>query len=136
MRRVRFYEYGGPEVLRIEDAEAPRPGPGELLVRTEAIGVTLPSVRKVRGEDGRAPLPGVLGGEVAGTVIALGPEVADFQVGDRVTSLTFSGSYSELAIPPASWRAAYRTERAPSRPSRWCVVDTSPSPPSPRLAPT
>ncbi|WP_433894210.1 quinone oxidoreductase family protein [Streptomyces sp. CA-111067] len=103
MRRVRFYEYGGPEVLRVEDAEAPEPGPGELLVRTEAIGVTLPSVRKVRGEGGRTPLPGVLGGEVAGTVIALGPDVTDFEVGDRITSLTFSGgSYSELAIAPGS----------------------------------
>ncbi|MEU9288524.1 zinc-binding dehydrogenase [Streptomyces sp. NPDC048275] len=100
MRRVRFYEYGGPEVLRVEDAEAPKPGPGELLVHTEAIGVTLPSVRKVRGEGGRTPLPGVLGGEVAGTVITLGPDVTDFEVGDRITSLTFSGSYSELAIAP------------------------------------
>jgi NADPH2:quinone reductase len=100
MRRVRFYEYGGPEVLRVEDAEDPKPGPGELLVRTEAIGVTLPSVRKVRGEGGGTPLPGVLGGEVAGTVIALGPDVTDFEVGDRITSLTFSGSYSELAIAP------------------------------------
>ncbi|MFD0022782.1 zinc-binding alcohol dehydrogenase family protein [Streptomyces sp. NPDC058382] len=103
MRRVRFYEYGGPEVLRVEDAEAPEPGPGELLVRTEAIGVTLPSVRKVRGEGGGTPLPGVLGGDVAGTVIALGPDVTDFEVGDRVTSLVFSGgSYSELAIAPCS----------------------------------
>lgn len=102
MRRVRFHEYGGPEVLRVEDAEAPAPGPGELLVRTEAIGVTLPSVRKVRGEGGRTPLPGVLGGEIAGTVIALGPDVTDFEVGDRVTSLTFrGGSYSELVISPS-----------------------------------
>ncbi|MFJ6015067.1 zinc-binding alcohol dehydrogenase family protein [Streptomyces sp. NPDC092952] len=103
MRRVRFYEYGGPEVLRVEDAAAPKPGPGELLVRTEAIGVTLPSVRKTRGEEGRTPLPGVLGGEVAGTVIALGSDVTDFEVGDRITSLTFGGgSYSELAIAPSS----------------------------------
>ncbi len=101
MRRVRFYEYGGPEVLRVEDAEAPKPGPGELLVRTEAIGVTLPSVRKVRGEDGTTPLLGVLGGEAAGTVIALGSDVTGFEVGDRITSLTFRcGSYSELAIAP------------------------------------
>lgn len=100
MRPVRFHEYGGPEVLRVEDAEAPEPGPGELLVRTEAIGVTLPSVRKVRGE-GRTPLPGVLGGEIAGTVIALGPDVTDFEVGDRITSLTFNGgSYAELALAP------------------------------------
>ena len=100
MRRVRFYEYGGPEVLRVEEAEAPEPGPGELLVRTEAIGVSLPSVRKVRGEGGMA-LPGLLGGDVAGEVVALGPEVTGFSVGDRVTGLSFTGSYAELATVPA-----------------------------------
>jgi NADPH:quinone reductase len=100
MRRVRFYEYGGPDVLRVEDAEAPQAGPGELLVQTEAIGVTLPSVRKVRGE-GAAALPGMLGGEVAGQVAALGPGVTGFEVGDRVTGISFAGSYAELVVVPA-----------------------------------
>ena len=100
MRRVRFYEYGGPEALRVEDAEEPEPGPGELLVRTEAIGVTLPAVRRVRGE-GRPQLPGIIGGEIAGTVIAVGPDTAGFQAGDRVTSITFTGSYAELVTAPA-----------------------------------
>jgi NADPH:quinone reductase-like Zn-dependent oxidoreductase len=45
MRRIRYYTHGGPEVLRYETAADPTPGPGELLVRVEAIGVTLPSVR-------------------------------------------------------------------------------------------
>ncbi|MER7394917.1 zinc-binding dehydrogenase [Streptomyces sp. NPDC000151] len=98
MRRVRFHEYGGPEVLRMEEAEAPVPGPGELLVRTEAIGVTLPSVRAVRGDGngGGPPLPGVLGGEVAGEVVGTGPDVTAYAVGDRVTGLPFTGSYAEL----------------------------------------
>ena len=103
MRQVRFHSYGGPEVLRVEEVEAPEPGPGELLVRTEAIGVTLPVVRRVRG-DGKGdgvPLPCVPGDEIAGEVIALGAEVTGFAVGDRVTSLTFSGSYGELALAPA-----------------------------------
>jgi NADPH:quinone reductase-like Zn-dependent oxidoreductase len=101
VRRVRFYEYGGPEVLRLEQAPTPEPGPGEILVRTEAIGVTLPSVRRVRGEGDRAPLPGVVGGEIAGPVIAVGPQVADFAVGDRVTSLTFTGSYADVVLAPS-----------------------------------
>lgn len=100
MRRVRFYEYGGPEVLRVEEAEAPEPGPGELLLRTEAIGVSLPSVRKVR--EGGVPLPGLLGGDVAGEVVALGPDVTGFELGDRVTGLSFTGSYAELATVPAA----------------------------------
>ncbi|KUJ71018.1 NADPH:quinone reductase [Streptomyces albus subsp. albus] len=100
MRRVRFHEYGGPEVLRVEEAEVPEPGPGELLVRTEAIGVTLPMVRKVR--DGGVPLPGVLGGEVAGRVAALGPGVTGFAVGDRISALCFRDSYAEQAVVRAA----------------------------------
>ncbi len=94
MRRVRYEKNGGPEVLFVEEAPEPEPGPGELLVRCEAIGVTLPVVRKVR--EGREPAP--LGGEVAGTVVALGPGVDGFAVGDRVTGLAFAGGYAELAV--------------------------------------
>ncbi|HEY3978897.1 MAG TPA: zinc-binding dehydrogenase [Streptosporangiaceae bacterium] len=101
MRRVRFYACGGPEVLRLEEAPAPAAGPGELLVATEAIGVTLPAVRKVRGEGGAPGLPGVIGGEVAGEVVAAGPGVTGFRAGDRVTGLPFSGSYAELAVVAA-----------------------------------
>ncbi|MEU4958883.1 quinone oxidoreductase family protein [Streptomyces rimosus] len=104
MRRVRFHSYGGPEVLRVEEAEVPEPGPGELLVRTEAIGVSLPSVRRTRGDGngGGVPLPAVLGGEVAGEVIGLGPDVTGFAVGERVTGLSFTGSYTDVATVPAA----------------------------------
>ncbi|GAA1158183.1 NADPH:quinone reductase-like Zn-dependent oxidoreductase [Kitasatospora gansuensis] len=98
MRRVRYHRHGGPEVLCIEEAEAPEPGPGDLLIRTRAIGVTLPNVRKVRGG---SDLPGLLGGELAGEVVGFGPEVTGFRVGDRVTAISFTGSYAELATAPA-----------------------------------
>ncbi|MFF3864226.1 zinc-binding alcohol dehydrogenase family protein [Micromonospora sp. NPDC001898] len=101
MRRVRYYQHGGPEVLRLESAPTPQPGPGDLLVRTEAIGVTLPAVRKVRDGGDSTPLPGVLGGEIAGRVIAVGSQVSGFAVGDRVTSLTFTGSYADEVLAPA-----------------------------------
>jgi NADPH:quinone reductase-like Zn-dependent oxidoreductase len=94
VRRVRYEARGGPEVLFTEDVPAPEPGPGELLVRTEAVGVTLPAVRKVR--EAAEPVP--LGGEVAGTVVDLGADVAEFAVGDRVTGLCFSHAYAELAV--------------------------------------
>ncbi|MFF7248200.1 zinc-binding alcohol dehydrogenase family protein [Embleya sp. NPDC008237] len=98
MRRVRYDEYGGPEVLRVEEAEAPEPGPGELLIRTEAIGVSLPSVRKVR--EGGLPLPGVFGGEVAGEVVAAGPDVSGYAAGDRVVAISFTNAYADLALAP------------------------------------
>ncbi|MBC2908132.1 quinone oxidoreductase family protein [Streptomyces cupreus] len=94
MRRVRYEVSGGPEVLFVEEVPVPHPGPGELLVRTEAIGVSLALVRKVR--EGAEPVP--LGGEVAGTVAAVGEGVTGFAVGDRVTGLCFDHAYAELAL--------------------------------------
>ncbi|MEU0074575.1 zinc-binding dehydrogenase [Streptomyces sp. NPDC006332] len=94
MRRVRYEVNGGPEVLFTEEAPVPEPGPGELLVCTEAVGVTLPAVRKVR----EGTEPGPLGGEIAGTVAAVGEGVTNFSTGDRVTGLCFSHAYAELAL--------------------------------------
>ncbi|MET8298531.1 zinc-binding alcohol dehydrogenase family protein [Streptomyces sp. NPDC001591] len=94
MRRVRYEKNGGPEVLFVEEAPAPEPGPGELVVRCEAIGVTLPVVRKVREGTESAPL----GGEVAGSVVALGSGVSGFAVGDLVTGLAFTDGYAELTV--------------------------------------
>ncbi|QNS03230.1 quinone oxidoreductase family protein [Streptomyces xanthii] len=94
MRRVRYEHSGGPEALFLEEAPVPEPGPGELLVRAEAIGVTLPVVRKVR--EAREPIP--LGGEVAGEVVAVGPGVTEYGVGDRVTGLVFGHGYAEFAV--------------------------------------
>ncbi|MFC0007772.1 quinone oxidoreductase family protein [Micromonospora siamensis] len=102
MRRIRYHEYGGPEVLRLEEAPEPVPAPGELLVRTSVIGVTLPGVRRVRGDGASAPLPAVLGGEVAGRVTAVGADVTGFAVGDRVTALAFAGAYADTVVVPAT----------------------------------
>jgi NADPH:quinone reductase-like Zn-dependent oxidoreductase len=100
VRTVRFHQYGGPEVLRLDEAPEPEAGPGQLLVRTEAIGVTLPAIRKVRGEGERADLPGTIGGEVAGQVIAVGPQVEGYTIGDRVTALAFTDAYADVVAVP------------------------------------
>ncbi|MFI7411881.1 zinc-binding alcohol dehydrogenase family protein [Streptomyces sp. NPDC049627] len=92
MRRVRYESTGGP--LFLEDAPVPEPGPGELLVHCEAIGVTLPVVRKVT----EAPEPIPLGGEIAGRVVAVGAGVTRFRTGDRVTGLCFGHGYAEYAL--------------------------------------
>ncbi|MFJ3417496.1 zinc-binding alcohol dehydrogenase family protein [Streptomyces sp. NPDC086082] len=92
MRHVRYESTGGP--LFLEEAPAPAPGPGELLVRTEAIGVTLPVVRKVT--EAAEPIP--LGGEIAGEVAATGQDVTRFRVGERVTGLCFGHGYADFAV--------------------------------------
>ncbi|MFR9750989.1 quinone oxidoreductase family protein [Nocardia sp. 004] len=98
MRRVRYEHSGGPDVLELVSVETPTPGPGELLIRVEAIGVTLPVVRAVREQ--REPI--ALGGEVAGEVIAVGEGVDGYTPGYRVTGLVSGHSYADYAVLPAA----------------------------------
>jgi NADPH:quinone reductase-like Zn-dependent oxidoreductase len=92
--RIRHEVDGGPDMLFAEEADRPEAGAGEVLVRVEAVGVTLPTVRKLR--EGGGPVP--LGGEVAGEIVALGAGVTAFGVGDRVTGLCFADAYAEFAV--------------------------------------
>lgn len=92
MRRVRYESRGGP--LFLEETPVPTPGPGEVLVRVEAVGVTLPVVRKVA----EAAEPIRLGGEIAGEVVAAGEGVTRFRAGDRVTGLCFGHGYADYAL--------------------------------------
>ncbi|MEU9589217.1 zinc-binding dehydrogenase [Streptomyces sp. NPDC048193] len=92
MRRVRYTSPAGH--LFLEQVPVPEPGPGELLVRCEAVGVTLPVVRKVT--EAAEPIP--LGGEVAGEVVAAGDGVTGFRAGDRVTGLCFGHGYADFAV--------------------------------------
>ncbi|MGW0750779.1 quinone oxidoreductase family protein [Streptomyces sp. NPDC002587] len=94
MLRIRHEVNGGPEVLFAEEVDRPDVGAGEALIRVEAIGVTLPTVRKVR--EGSKPIS--FGGEVAGEIVAAGAGVTTFAVGDRVTGLCFADAYAEFAV--------------------------------------
>ncbi|MGH3377228.1 MAG: quinone oxidoreductase family protein [Actinoallomurus sp.] len=114
MRRVRYYEYGGPEVLRVEEAEVPVPAAGQVLIRTEAIGANFVDTRFRRGAGGifERPLPGALTGDVVGTVEAIGPEVGttsaalakSVSVGDRVAVLT-EDAFADFVLADAEWLA-------------------------------
>ncbi|MGX1366260.1 NADPH2:quinone reductase [Streptomyces canus] len=92
MRRVRYESTGGP--LFLEEVPVPEPGPGELLVRCEAVGVTLPVVRKVT--EAARPVP--LTGELAGEVVSVGAGVTRFRSGERVTGLCFGHGYADFAL--------------------------------------
>lgn len=91
---MRHEANGGSEVLSAEEVERPEAGAGEMLIRVEAIGVTLPTVRKLR--ESAEPVP--LGGEVAGEVVAVGAGATAFRVGERVTGLCFADAYAQYAV--------------------------------------
>lgn len=98
MRAIEARQPGGPEVLTLTDRQSPSPQPGQVLVRTAAIGVNFYDTY-VRGGiyDGAFPL--VPGSEGAGEVIAVGTEVEDIAVGDRVAwASSHTGSYAELVL--------------------------------------
>lgn len=82
-KAIRFHEFGEPEVLRYEDIDLPEPGPGEVRIRHTAIGLNLIDTYH---RSGLYPLelPSGLGSEAAGVVEALGPDVENLAVGDRV----------------------------------------------------
>jgi NADPH2:quinone reductase len=101
MRAVRVHEYGGPEAMRVETVEVPRPGPGEALVRLEAAGVNFIDVYKRTGLY-KVPLPSTPGEEGAGTVAAVGEGVAEARVGDRVAWAGVGGAYAGYAVIPAA----------------------------------
>jgi NADPH2:quinone reductase len=100
MKAVRVREFGGPEVLRVEEVPTPRPGPGEVLVRMHAIGVNPVETYIRAGTYARKPaLPYTPGNDGAGVIEQVGPDVNQFKVGDRVyTAGSISGTYSEFGL--------------------------------------
>jgi NADPH2:quinone reductase len=94
-KAVRVHNYGGPEVLRYEDVEVGRPGPGQLRVRHHAIGVNYIDTYFRTGQYPAPSLPFVLGNEAAGEVVEVGEGVAGFKPGDRVAYVITLGNYAE-----------------------------------------
>ena len=100
MKAIRVHSTGGPEVMKLEDVPTPAPGRGEVLVKIEAIGVNYTDIYTRMGWT-KAPLPLTPGVEAAGSVQALGPEVAGLRAGDRVAYAGALGAYAESAVVPA-----------------------------------
>jgi NADPH2:quinone reductase len=100
MHAIEVAETGGPEVLNYVEKPQPSPGPGEVLIRAEAIGVNFIDTYFRSGSYPRE-LPFVLGTEVAGTVAAVGDGVTGLNVDDRVATAAASGAYAELSTAPA-----------------------------------
>jgi NADPH:quinone reductase len=101
MKAIRVHTPGGAEALQYEDVPTPTPKAGEALVKIEAIGVNFIDIY-IRSGMYKNPLPLTLGQEAAGVVEAVGPNVTEVQVGDRVAYSGTPGSYAEYAVVPAA----------------------------------
>jgi NADPH:quinone reductase len=101
MQAIQINEAGGPEVLQLIDLPIPHPGPGQVLIRVEAIGVNFIEVYFRKGQY-KTSFPSTPGSEAAGTVEELGPGVTGFAAGDLVASVAVLGSYAEYALVPAA----------------------------------
>jgi NADPH2:quinone reductase len=110
IRAIRIHAYGGPDVMQLEELPMPVPGAGDALVRVHAASVNFIDIQKRRGElvgqafyqraGGREPeFPAILGSQGVGVVEAIGPEVNNARVGDRVSF--WGSSYTTHAVVPA-----------------------------------
>ena len=100
MRAVLCQQFGPPEDLVIDEVAEPTPGPGEVLIEVKAAPVTFPDTLMLEDKyQFKADLPYIPGGEVAGTVTAIGADVTGIEVGERVVSgLGAVGGYAEFAV--------------------------------------
>ena len=103
MRAMEISAPGGPEVLRAADVMRPEPGHGQMLIRIAWAGVNRPDALQRAGSYAppptASPLPGL---EAAGTVVAVGPGVTQWQAGDEVCALLPGGGSAEYAVTPAA----------------------------------
>ncbi|MGV9661506.1 quinone oxidoreductase family protein [Nocardia niigatensis] len=101
MHAIEVSEHGGPEVLRYVEVPDPQAGPGQLLVRTQASGINFIDTYIRTGRYPQA-VPYIPGSEGSGVVTAVGPDVTEFQVGDRVAWAAAPASYAEQVVVPAA----------------------------------
>ncbi len=99
---VRVHKHGGPEVLTVDDIEIPAPGQGQIKIKQHAVGVNfIDTYFRMGMYPSPVGMPFVSGNEGAGEVIAVGPGVAEFKVGDRVAYVAPLGGYATERLLPA-----------------------------------
>jgi NADPH:quinone reductase len=118
MRAIAAPRPGGPEALEIQQRSRPMPAEGEVLIRVEAAGVNRPDVHQRQGH--YPPPPGVtdvLGLEIAGEVVALGPNAKIHKLGARITALVPGGGYADYCV-------AHETNALPI-PTTWSTIEAA-----------
>jgi len=113
MKAIRVAMTGGREALSYTDVPEPRPQRGEVLVAIEFAGINFFDVYQRQGVY-PIPVPFTLGTEAAGTVVAVGPDVSDVKMGDRVAYQGVQGAYAQRAVAPAD-RLVPLPEEVPTR---------------------
>jgi NADPH:quinone reductase len=103
VKAIRVHQYGGPEVLSYEDVEVPAPGPGEVQVRHNAVGVNYIDTYFRSGQYQAPSMPFTPGNEGAGVVTAVGEGVTGFRPGERVAYAGALGAYAETRNIPAQF---------------------------------
>jgi NADPH:quinone reductase-like Zn-dependent oxidoreductase len=104
MKAIVVHEYGGPQVLKFEDYPDPVPGQGEVLVRVAAASVNPVDYKRRAGltkDFYPIKFPGLIGIDIAGTVLKMGPAVEGFSVGDSVFAMA-DNTYAELCVVKAA----------------------------------
>ena len=101
MGAVRIHVTGGLDVLRLEEIATPAPGPGQARVKIEYAGLNFIDIYQRLGQY-KLSLPFTPGLEAAGVVDAIGPDVTEVNVGDRVAYCMVNGAYAEYAVAPAA----------------------------------
>jgi len=112
MHAIEVAEIGGPEVLTYVEKDQPEPGPGQVLIKADAIGVNFIDTYFRSGLYKREA-PFVVGTEVCGTIAAVGADVAALGVGDRVVTAQADGAYADFCLAPADL-VAYVPDAVPA----------------------
>jgi NADPH:quinone reductase len=112
MHAIEVSEIGGPEVLTYVEKDQPEPGPGQVLIKADAIGVNFIDTYFRSGLYKREA-PFVVGTEVCGIIAAVGEDVAALGVGDRVVTAQADGAYADFSLAPADL-VAYVPDAVPA----------------------
>jgi NADPH:quinone reductase len=113
VKAIRVEKPGSADVMRLEEVPVPTPGPGQALIKVEAVGVNFIDIYRRSGAY-KVACPFTPGSEAGGTVEAIGPGVTTVKPGHRVASSDMIGAYAEYALAPAD-RLVQLPERVSSR---------------------